>query len=144
VAAGETLFTDAEDIRKQCVRLEVTEVRWLDGCIHAVIMWCAQGNTLMIPSGYIHAVYTPVDSIVFGGNFLHSLAIPMQLRLVCFLLFFFTYYPINHNKMGRLNVLFAGSIYAIFICIASSVASCDEYDPRTASFSICCSHDFCS
>lgn len=39
------------------------------------------GDSLMIPSGWIHAVYTPVDSIVFGGNFLHSFNIPMQLRV---------------------------------------------------------------
>lgn len=38
------------------------------------------GNTFMIPSGWIHAVYTPVDSLVFGGNFLHSYAIEHQLR----------------------------------------------------------------
>jgi hypothetical protein len=38
------------------------------------------GNTLMIPSGWIHAVYTPMDSLVFGGNFVHPLAIAMQLR----------------------------------------------------------------
>ena len=30
----------------------------------------ASGDTLVIPSGWIHAVYTPVDSMVFGGNFL--------------------------------------------------------------------------
>uniref|UniRef100_A0A183CGI4 JmjC domain-containing protein n=1 Tax=Globodera pallida TaxID=36090 RepID=A0A183CGI4_GLOPA len=30
---------------------------------------------------WIHAVYTPVDSLAFGGNFLHSYAIPMQLRI---------------------------------------------------------------
>ena len=29
------------------------------------------GNTFFIPAGWIHAVYTPEDSIVFGGNFLH-------------------------------------------------------------------------
>ncbi|CAI4060204.1 [Histone H3]-lysine-36 demethylase SKDI_05G1260 [Saccharomyces kudriavzevii IFO 1802] len=28
------------------------------------------GDLFMIPSGYIHAVYTPVDSLIFGGNFL--------------------------------------------------------------------------
>uniref|UniRef100_Q1RQ05 [histone H3]-dimethyl-L-lysine(36) demethylase n=2 Tax=Ciona intestinalis TaxID=7719 RepID=Q1RQ05_CIOIN len=39
------------------------------------------GNSLMIPSGWIHAVYTPYDSIVFGGNFLNSFNIPMQLRI---------------------------------------------------------------
>lgn len=52
---------------------------------------------MIIPAGYIHAVvssaaspligslaeeqYTPMNSIVFGGNFLHSYSIPTQLRL---------------------------------------------------------------
>ncbi|XP_061628004.1 lysine (K)-specific demethylase 2Aa isoform X5 [Phyllopteryx taeniolatus] len=40
-----------------------------------------QGWTFIIPSGWIHAVYTPIDSIVFGGNFLHSFNIPMQLNI---------------------------------------------------------------
>ncbi|KAL3099368.1 hypothetical protein niasHT_022111 [Heterodera trifolii] len=40
-----------------------------------------QGETLIIPSGWIHSVYTPVDSLVFGGNFLHSYAIPKQIRI---------------------------------------------------------------
>ena len=31
--------------------------------------------------GWIHAVYTPVDSLVFGGNFLHSYSINMQLNV---------------------------------------------------------------
>jgi F-box/leucine-rich repeat protein 10/11 len=39
------------------------------------------GNTLLIPSGWIHAVYTPEDSLVFGGNFLHSFSIEKQLRI---------------------------------------------------------------
>ncbi|XP_031650505.1 histone lysine demethylase PHF8 isoform X1 [Oncorhynchus kisutch] len=39
-----------------------------------------QGNTLFIPTGWIHAVLTPVDCVAFGGNFLHSLNIDMQLR----------------------------------------------------------------
>uniref|UniRef100_A0A915A5A9 JmjC domain-containing protein n=1 Tax=Parascaris univalens TaxID=6257 RepID=A0A915A5A9_PARUN len=39
------------------------------------------GETLMIPAGWIHAVWTPCDSLVFGGNFLHSLNIEMQLRV---------------------------------------------------------------
>ncbi|KAF7273696.1 hypothetical protein GWI33_013608 [Rhynchophorus ferrugineus] len=38
-----------------------------------------QGQTMLIPTGWIHAVYTPVDSLVFGGNFLHSYNINMQL-----------------------------------------------------------------
>ncbi|KAK6748625.1 hypothetical protein RB195_001317 [Necator americanus] len=40
-----------------------------------------EGQTLMIPSGWIHAVYTPLDSLVFGGNFLHALNVPMQLKI---------------------------------------------------------------
>ncbi|XP_070712468.1 lysine (K)-specific demethylase 2Aa isoform X1 [Pempheris klunzingeri] len=40
-----------------------------------------QGSTFIIPSGWIHAVYTPMDSMVFGGNFLHSFNIPMQLNI---------------------------------------------------------------
>ncbi|KAM5193065.1 lysine-specific demethylase 2B isoform 4-T4 [Mantella aurantiaca] len=40
-----------------------------------------QGHTFFIPSGWIHAVYTPADSLVFGGNILHSFNIPMQLRV---------------------------------------------------------------
>merc|ERR1719334_1618998 len=39
------------------------------------------GQTLLIPTGWIHAVYTPVHSLVFGGNFLHSLNIQLQLRV---------------------------------------------------------------
>ncbi|WWC90438.1 uncharacterized protein L201_005373 [Kwoniella dendrophila CBS 6074] len=39
------------------------------------------GDTMIIPAGYIHAVYTPMDSIVFGGNFIHSYDIDTQLRL---------------------------------------------------------------
>jgi len=39
------------------------------------------GQTVFIPTGWIHAVYTPAQSIVFGGNFLHSLNIQLQLRI---------------------------------------------------------------
>lgn len=39
------------------------------------------GNTFLIPSGWIHAVYTPKDSLVFGGNFLHPFGIERQLKI---------------------------------------------------------------
>ena len=39
------------------------------------------GRTMLIPSGWIHAVHTPQDSLVFGGNFLHSSAIINQLQV---------------------------------------------------------------
>ena len=38
-----------------------------------------QGNTFIIPTGWIHAVYTPVDSLVIGGNFLHGLDMKGQI-----------------------------------------------------------------
>ncbi|KAI4489620.1 hypothetical protein M0802_010930 [Mischocyttarus mexicanus] len=49
-----------------------------DACYKCVIK---QGQTMMIPTGWIHAVLTPVDSLVFGGNFVHSLNIPMQIQI---------------------------------------------------------------
>lgn len=39
------------------------------------------GQTLIIPTGWIHAVITDEDSVVFGGNFLHSLHVNLQLRI---------------------------------------------------------------
>jgi hypothetical protein len=39
-----------------------------------------QGQTVFIPTGWIHAVMTPIDSLVFGGNFLHSYAIDLQIK----------------------------------------------------------------
>mgnify|MGYP005992006443 CR=1 FL=1 len=40
-----------------------------------------QGHTMIIPTGWIHAVYTPKDSLVFGGNFLHGLGMAKQLEI---------------------------------------------------------------
>ena len=39
------------------------------------------GNTFIIPSGWIHAVYTEKDAVAIGGNFLHSFAIRNQLTV---------------------------------------------------------------
>lgn len=39
------------------------------------------GDLFIIPSGWIHAVYTPDDSIVIGGNFLTLMDLPMHLRI---------------------------------------------------------------
>ena len=49
----------------------------VDKCYKCVVK---QGQTLFIPTGWIHAVFTPIDSLVFGGNFLHVYNIPMQLE----------------------------------------------------------------
>lgn len=58
---SETFFGDQADA---CHRLTLTA-----------------GQTLFIPTGWIHAVYTSVDSMVFGGNFLHSFNIGLQLQV---------------------------------------------------------------
>ena len=40
-----------------------------------------KGDTLFIPSGWIHAVYTPKDSLVVGGNFLTRNHYAMQMKI---------------------------------------------------------------
>ena len=89
---------------------ERQEQTWLgDMCDQVYRMDLVEGNTAFIPTGWIHAVvrpplplplvlglsrlgsslmhtlfaaqYTPADSLVIGGNFLHSLNIPTQLRV---------------------------------------------------------------
>ncbi|KAI9824917.1 MAG: JmjC domain-containing histone demethylation protein 1 [Thelocarpon impressellum] len=39
------------------------------------------GDTMLIPSGWIHAVWTPEDSLVIGGNFLTRLHFGMQIQI---------------------------------------------------------------
>ncbi|KAK6317991.1 hypothetical protein J4Q44_G00112820 [Coregonus suidteri] len=49
----------------------------VDQCYKCVV---PQGTTVLIPTGWIHAVLTSQDCMAFGGNFLHNLNIGMQLR----------------------------------------------------------------
>ncbi|BGP49253.1 JmjC domain-containing histone demethylation protein 1 [Rhodotorula kratochvilovae] len=61
---------------------ERQEATWLGDMVDKVYrMDLKEGNTAFIPTGWIHAVYTPADSLVIGGNFLHSLNITTQLRV---------------------------------------------------------------
>ncbi|KAI5117638.1 hypothetical protein M0805_008445 [Coniferiporia weirii] len=61
---------------------ELQTSTWLGDLVDIVYkVELIQGNTMVIPTGWIHAVYTPVDTIVFGGNFLHSYNIATQLRV---------------------------------------------------------------
>lgn len=41
----------------------------------------SEGDLFIIPSGWIHSVYTPKDSVVIGGNYLTLRDIPMHLRI---------------------------------------------------------------
>ncbi|KAL4002845.1 JmjC domain hydroxylase family protein [Acanthocheilonema viteae] len=89
VYKGRKIFWVIEPTEKNILKYE----KWiLEGSQHEAFFGdlvdkCArielyEGYTFIIPSGWIHAVYTPEDSLVFGGNFLHSFSIPMQLRII--------------------------------------------------------------
>ena len=41
----------------------------------------SEGDTMLIPSGWIHAVWTPENSLVIGGNFLTRVSYEMQIRI---------------------------------------------------------------
>jgi len=61
---------------------EIQTTTWLGDLVDKVYsVELVQGNTMIIPTGWIHAVYTPVDTLVFGGNFLHSLNVVTQMRV---------------------------------------------------------------
>ncbi|KAF6777859.1 hypothetical protein AHF37_02727 [Paragonimus kellicotti] len=58
------------------------------------------GQTILLPSGWIHAVYTSSDCLVFGGNFLNELHIPMQLRRVSIIIWHVSIRPFEmHQKL---------------------------------------------
>ncbi|KAI9772161.1 MAG: JmjC domain-containing histone demethylation protein 1 [Geoglossum umbratile] len=52
------------DQTKECIRVDL-----------------AAGDTMLIPSGWIHAVWTPEDSLVIGGNFLTRMHYGMQISI---------------------------------------------------------------
>jgi hypothetical protein len=72
------------------------------------------GETFIIPSGWIHAVYTPKDSLVFGGNFVHSYSILRQLQI----------YSIEHRTRVQkaYRFPFFRQINWYFLCTALPVA----------------------
>jgi len=49
-----------------------------EGCFEVNLL---EGQLLFIPSGWIHAVWTPVDSVAVGGNFLHTFGAELQGRI---------------------------------------------------------------
>ncbi|TFK55342.1 Clavaminate synthase-like protein [Heliocybe sulcata] len=61
---------------------EMQSNTWLGDMVDEVVkVVLTAGNTMIIPTGWIHAVFTPVDTLVFGGNFLHSYNMVTQLRV---------------------------------------------------------------
>ena len=57
-------WTFLGDQTKECYRVDLSE-----------------GDTMLIPAGWIHAVWTPEDSLVIGGNFLTPMHYPLQIRV---------------------------------------------------------------
>ncbi|MCJ1397674.1 JmjC domain-containing histone demethylation protein 1 [Xylographa trunciseda] len=57
-------WTFLGDQTKECYRVDLSE-----------------GDTMLIPAGWIHAVWTPEDSLVIGGNFLTRMHYEMQIRI---------------------------------------------------------------
>ncbi|KAI9812023.1 MAG: JmjC domain-containing histone demethylation protein 1 [Pycnora praestabilis] len=57
-------WTFLPDQTKECYRVDLSE-----------------GDTMLIPSGWIHAVWTPENSLVIGGNFLTRMHYSMQIRI---------------------------------------------------------------
>lgn len=58
-------FTWLPDATQECYRVDLSA-----------------GDTMLIPSGWIHAVWTPENSLVIGGNFLTRMHYSTQLRIV--------------------------------------------------------------
>lgn len=58
-------YTFLPHITKECYRVDLSE-----------------GDTMLIPSGWIHAVWTPETSLVIGGNFLSRMSFKNQFKVV--------------------------------------------------------------
>lgn len=58
-------FTWLPEATKECYRVDLSA-----------------GDTMLIPSGWIHAVWTPENSLVIGGNFLTRMHYSTQFRIV--------------------------------------------------------------
>ncbi|SMR56327.1 unnamed protein product [Zymoseptoria tritici ST99CH_3D1] len=57
-------YTFLPSITKECYRVDLSE-----------------GDTMLIPSGWIHAVWTPETSLVIGGNFLTRMSFKNQFKV---------------------------------------------------------------
>ncbi|WFD28013.1 [histone H3]-dimethyl-L-lysine(36) demethylase [Malassezia nana] len=58
------------------------ESEWLGHALHDVTRADIHtGETMLIPAGWIHAVHTPCDTLVIGGNFLADYHVAMHFRL---------------------------------------------------------------
>lgn len=54
-----------------CLSPDQSKIFLADECRDTFKVELLKGDTMLIPSGWIHAVHTPRKSLVIGGNFLH-------------------------------------------------------------------------
>ena len=54
---------------------------WATSVVNAFELISRKGDTMLIPAGWIHSVWTPTDSLVIGGNFLTRLNYEMQIKV---------------------------------------------------------------
>ena len=67
---------------KRWIRLATQSETFLRDMVNkCYILRLKAGQTVFIPTGWIHAIYTPANSVVFKGNFFHSLYIQPQLNI---------------------------------------------------------------
>lgn len=64
-----------------CLSSDQSSTFFADLVKESLIVNLKAGDSLIIPSGWIHAVYTPKDSLIIGGNFLTPINIPTQISL---------------------------------------------------------------
>eukprot|EP00731_Ephydatia_muelleri_P010636 Em0005g1222a len=85
VYSGEKFFylipPTSENINKLTSWLQSDDCFLSDLVPECYVVHLTAGNSLFMPTGWIHAVYTPQDSIIFQDNFLQRFSIGLQIRL---------------------------------------------------------------
>jgi F-box/leucine-rich repeat protein 10/11 len=74
-------LTNLKKYEQWCLSSDQSKTFFADLVRECHIVSLAAGDSLIIPSGWIHAVYTPKDSLIIGGNFLTPINIKTQIQL---------------------------------------------------------------
>lgn len=73
--------TNLKKYEQWCLSSDQSKTFFADLVKECHVVHIKAGDSLIIPSGWIHAVYTPEDSLIIGGNFLTPINIPTQIHL---------------------------------------------------------------
>ena len=82
-SSGSSGSGDGQEQEQTQEQTQAEQEQTLVGVENCVKITLEKGQTFIIPTGWIHAVYTPIDSLVIGGNFLHGFDIKGQLDVHC-------------------------------------------------------------